>query len=99
MLLVSSGVYFRDTTKRKANELSLTGAAYNLKNKKVEIVAEGERGNIEKLIKFCRKGPEAEVEVGISSRLRTSGVDDVHVEWIECSGAREFETFVNGGKK
>ena len=35
------GVYFRDTTKRKANELSLTVAAYNLKNKKVKIVAEG----------------------------------------------------------
>ena len=94
------GVYYRDTTKRKAQALGLTGAAYNLKDKSVEIVAEGEKEKINELITFCKKGPEAASEVGITSSLaRKRRVDDVRVAWLESGGDRSFSAFKNGGSK
>ena len=51
------GVYFRASIKTKALELSLTGWVRNLSNGTVEVHAEGSRDSIEKLIKWCQKGP------------------------------------------
>ena len=51
------GVYFRASAKAKALELSLTGWVRNLSNGTVEVHAEGSRDSIEKLIKWCKKGP------------------------------------------
>ena len=51
------GVYFRASTKTKALELSLTGWVRNLSNGTVEVHAEGRRDSLDKLIKWCQKGP------------------------------------------
>ena len=51
------GVSFRDSTQTKASELSITGWVRNLPNGTVVVHAEGNRENLDKLIKWCREGP------------------------------------------
>ena len=51
------GVYFRTSTQAKALQLSLTGWVRNLPNGTVEVHAEGSRDSLDKLIKWCQKGP------------------------------------------
>lgn len=51
------GVFFRSQTKNQADRLGLTGWVKNLPDGKVEIVAQGKRENLEKLIAWSRKGP------------------------------------------
>jgi acylphosphatase len=57
------GVYFRVYTKEEANRLGLTGTVKNLKNNGVEIIAEGEKKKLDKLIEWTKTGsPNAKVE-------------------------------------
>lgn len=57
------GVGFRYFLKRNARRLGLNGFARNTVDKRVEAVFEGEKENLDKMIKICRKGPFlAEVE-------------------------------------
>lgn len=57
------GVSYRASTARKASELSVQGYAKNLADGSVELCLQGESGNIEKLIDWCKQGPTyAEVE-------------------------------------
>jgi len=52
------GVFFRDTTKRFANELGLTGTVRNVPDGNVEIYAQGSKENLENLLeKLIQKGP------------------------------------------
>ena len=54
------GVYFRDFTARRARELGLTGYVRNLRDvEAVEVTAEGERRQLEKLIGYLEIGPRA----------------------------------------
>ena len=53
------GVYFRDFTSRQAIELGLTGYVRNLSKGTVEVQAEGERKQLEKLISYLKVGPPA----------------------------------------
>ena len=56
------GVSFRYSVVRKAVEIGgLGGWVRNLEDGRVEIVVEGEKGNVDKLAEFCRKGPEKSV--------------------------------------
>jgi acylphosphatase len=69
------GVYFRAFVARQARELSLTGYARNLRFREaVEVHAEGERGQLEKLIDYLKVGPPA------------ARVDRVEIDWSEYSG-------------
>lgn len=57
------GVSFRHYTKKTALSLGLTGFVKNLKDGSVEIIVQGSKDNINKLINWCKKGPEqAKVE-------------------------------------
>lgn len=57
------GVGFRYFLKRQARRLGLNGFARNTVDKRVEAVFEGEKENLDEMIKICRKGPFlAEVE-------------------------------------
>lgn len=57
------GVGFRYSTVRQAQLLTLTGFVRNLPDGSVEILAQGEKENLEKLIAWTKKGPYfAEVE-------------------------------------
>ena len=51
------GVCFRTSTQTKALELNLTGWVRNLPSGTVEVHAEGNRDSLDKLIKWCQKGP------------------------------------------
>ena len=51
------GVFFRDSTKRKAQELELKGYVRNLPDGNVEVVAEGPGEKINELINFIKNNP------------------------------------------
>jgi len=51
------GVWFRASTKQKAEELGLTGWVRNTPNGSVEAVFEGEEEIIKKMIDWCHSGP------------------------------------------
>ena len=57
------GVFYRYNTQRVARVLSLTGWVRNLADSRVEIVVEGKRREIKKLIEWAQKGsPWSKVE-------------------------------------
>jgi acylphosphatase len=54
------GVFFRAFVSRRAEELGLTGYVRNLASgEAVEVVAEGERRQLEKLVSHLKVGPPA----------------------------------------
>ena len=73
------GVYFRASTVEEARRLRLTGWVMNCRDSSVEIVVEGEREQLEQLIRWCRSGPPG------------AQVQDVHTEWETPAG--EFQSF------
>ena len=50
------GVFFRDSARRKALKLGVKGWVRNLADGKVELVAEGEKENVESMIGWAKKG-------------------------------------------
>ena len=73
------GVNFRSTSVREASALGLSGWVRNLRNGTVEVVAEGPRPQLARLLQFLRVGPSA---------ANVTGVD---VAWEEPTG--EFDQF------
>ncbi len=56
------GVYFRDFTCRKAAEYDLSGYVKNLPDgRTVEVYAEGEKAQLEKLVSHLKAGPPGAV--------------------------------------
>ncbi|SDX42236.1 acylphosphatase [Marinobacter mobilis] len=53
------GVYYRANTQKAGADLGLTGYALNLPDGGVEVVAEGDRKNLQALHDWCKKGPPA----------------------------------------
>jgi acylphosphatase len=51
------GVFFRETTLRRAQAAGVSGWARNLPDGTVETVFEGEREAVERLVEFVREGP------------------------------------------
>ena len=57
------GVFFRDTTRRLADQHGVAGWVRNNWDGTVEAVFEGEPDAVERLVRFCHDGPRgAEVE-------------------------------------
>jgi len=74
------GVYFRAFVFEKAGELGLTGYVRNIeRGGEVEVYVEGEKVQLEQLIKHLRRGPPAAM------------VKDVITEWSNYSG--RYTTF------
>lgn len=73
------GVFFRSETRRIANSLGIKGWVRNLPDGRVEVVAEGEKDNIDNLLEFLKKGSSA------------AKVDNVDIKTEEYKG--EFEDF------
>ena len=74
------GVFFRDSTRRIAEELGIFGWVKNSNNSKVEAVLEGEKEIIEKLIEWAKRGP-------IFAR-----VNGIEIKWEDYQGEfKEFE--------
>jgi acylphosphatase len=61
------GVFFRDTTRRRAESAGVAGWVRNREDGAVEAVFEGEPAAVEGLVEYCRRGPSraevASVEV------------------------------------
>jgi acylphosphatase len=61
------GVFFRDTTQRRAEAAAISGWVANRADGAVEAVFEGEPDAVESMVDFCRRGPSradvVEVEV------------------------------------
>jgi len=51
------GVFFRDSTRKIAISLGITGYAKNLSDGRVEVVAEGGENELKKLVSWVKKGP------------------------------------------
>ena len=68
------GVFFRAFTSRQANELGLTGYVRNLPDEGVEVQAEGERKQLEKLVDALQIGPPV------------ARVERVITHWSDYSG-------------
>jgi len=52
------GVFFRASTKDKARELGLSGFVRNKEDGTVEVVAEGDQEQLQKLVDWCHIGPD-----------------------------------------
>ena len=62
---IVQGVFFRAHTTKVAQSLGLCGWVKNLVDGRVEIVVEGVRPDVDKLIKWCEKGPPAASVEGV----------------------------------
>jgi acylphosphatase len=76
---VVQGVFFRAFVVREATELGLRGIVRNLPDGRVDVTAEGERQELEQLIRRLHKGPHS------------AHVADVATEWSECRD--EYDDF------
>jgi acylphosphatase len=52
------GVFFRSTTKEKADELGITGWVKNCQDGSVEILAQGDDEKLKEFEEWCHQGPE-----------------------------------------
>lgn len=59
------GVFFRDTTRRRAEAAGLAGWVRNTPDGTVEAVFEGDPAAVDKLVEFCRRGPSGAEVAGI----------------------------------
>ncbi len=72
------GVFFRETTRRRARELGAMGWVRNEADGSVGVHAEGEPEAVAALVEFLREGPPA------------ARVEDVAVEEVEVEGHEQF---------
>ncbi len=77
---IVQGVFFRYGTLKKAQEIGgVTGWVRNLHGGGVEIICEGEKDDIEKMVRWSHKGPPG------------AFVEHADVSWEQYAG--EFATF------
>jgi acylphosphatase len=65
------GVSFRYYTRRRAWELGVTGYVRNRWDGTVEVVAEGQRGELEEMLAFLRVGPPGAFVTRVDTQWRT----------------------------
>jgi acylphosphatase len=65
------GVFFRESTRRQANHMNITGHAINLPDGRVEVLACGDYQAIDQLLSWLHRGPEL------------SHVADIQIEEIQ----------------
>jgi acylphosphatase len=73
------GVWFRDSTRREAVGLGVSGWVKNRRDGGVEVLAEGPENRVKKLVAWCHQGPSY------------ARVTQVHETWEEWQG--EFDSF------
>lgn len=73
------GISYRYWTLRQAQGLQLTGWVRNLDDGRVEAVFEGQKKEVEQMVKKCKRGP------------MLAGVKHIDVVWEDATG--EFKNF------
>jgi len=76
------GVWFRASTKQKAEQLGLTGWVRNTMDGDVEAIFEGEEDLVKEMIDWCHRGPpSAQVEhVEVKNQDPTNGFDSFSIK-------------------
>ncbi len=69
------GVFFRASTRARAQQLGVTGWAKNLPDGSVEVLACGTESAVSQLCEWLREGPP---------QARITAVNCVDVEWQAC---------------
>ncbi len=59
------GVFYRASTKDTADNLGLGGIVRNKPDGTVEVIAEGDEGQLQKLIDWCHIGPDRSIVRGV----------------------------------
>ena len=74
------GVFFRDTTRRKARSRGVSGWVRNRADGSVEALFEGEPEAVEAMVAFAREGPRgADVERVDVEDAHPEGLDDFQI--------------------
>jgi acylphosphatase len=68
------GVFFRDSARRRAEELGLAGWVKNLPDGKVEAVFEGPSERVREMVRWCEGGP------------RGASVENVETDFENAAG-------------
>ncbi len=69
------GVFFRDATREKAEQLGLAGWVRNLPDGRVEALFDGPSETVREMVRWCEEGPShAEVE-DVDAEFEASGGD------------------------
>ncbi len=85
------GVGFRWWTRARALELGLTGWARNTADGRVEVVAEGPRATVERLVGLLREDPSAAAPSSWSAAGRPGRVTSVSAPlWAATKGESSF---------
>ena len=77
------GVFFRANTKQQAEMFGLSGWVRNTNDGKVEAIFEGEEEMLDKIIKWCYKGPPlSKVEkVDVKKQEPTNEFEDFSIRY------------------
>ena len=74
------GVFFRATAKEVANEMGIKGWVKNMPGGHVEVLASGDKEQLEKFIEWCRSGPKrAAVKELIITEREASSLPDFFI--------------------
>jgi len=73
------GVFFRENTRKIANELEVFGWVRNLLDGRVEVVAEGEKEKVKRLVEWAKEGPPS------------ANVESLDLKWKKYQG--DFDEF------
>lgn len=71
------GVFFRASTKEKAEDLGLHGEVRNLPDGGVEVIACGDEAHVQRLVQWCHEGPP---------RAKVSSVQVTDIEPADFDG-------------
>jgi len=78
------GVFFRDSTRQKANDLTLRGGVRNLRDGRVEVQVSGEEVAVQLLMKWLEIGPKY-------AKVSTIEVVDIPVGSLSGKYNEQFE--------
>ena len=69
------GVFFRDSTRKKAEELGLAGWVRNLPDGQVEAVFEGPSREVREMVRWCEEGPQHASVENVDTDFESAGGD------------------------
>jgi acylphosphatase len=69
------GVFFRDSTREKAEELDLAGWVKNLPDGQVEAVFEGPSDKVREMVRWCEEGPRHASVENVDADFESAGED------------------------
>jgi acylphosphatase len=69
------GVFFRDSTRQKAEELGLAGWVRNRPDGQVEALFEGPPEKVEEIVSWCKEGPQRASVENVDADFESAGGD------------------------